>query len=287
MRIGLHALGIGSGADPVVVAAVARSAERAGFATLWWGEHVVMIDRPDSRYPYADDGRIAVPSDADWIDPLVGLSFVAAVTEHIRLATGILLLPQHNPLVVAKQTASVDVLSGGRLVLGVGVGWSAEEFAALGVPFARRAARTVEYVDVLRTAWRDDVVAYDGEFVGFAEVRSYPKPVRRRIPVVLGGNADRALDRVVAVGDGWYGFNLSTDEVAERMGALGSRCAAAGRELAQLDVSVAVRDVTPDDLEPLALAGVDELVVVDAPPTEARAVEGWIADLAARWGVSA
>ena len=113
VRIGLHALGIGSGANPEVVAAVARTADAVGFSTLWSGEHIVMVDRPDSRYPYAPDGRIAVPSDADWLDPFVTLSYAAAVTSGIRLGTGVLLLPEHHPLLVAKQAASLDRLSGG------------------------------------------------------------------------------------------------------------------------------------------------------------------------------
>ena len=209
MRIGLHALGIGHGADPGVIEAVAGEAESAGFSTLWAGEHVVMVDRPDSPYPYADDGKIAIPSDADWLDPLVALAFVAATTSRIRIATGILLLPQHNPLLVAKQAASLDVLSKGRFVLGIGIGWSSEEFAALGIPFRGRARRAREFVDVMRTLWREDVASHEGEFVRFREVRSYPKPVRdRRVPVILGGNSDAAIDRVVEYGDGWYGFNL-------------------------------------------------------------------------------
>src|ERR1700694_5055316 len=124
-RVGLHALGIGPGADPDVIDAVARTAETVGFSTLWSGEHVVMVDQPGSPYPYAPDGRIAVPADADWLDPLATLAFVAAATSRIRVATGVLLLPEHNPVVVAKQAASLDVLSRGRLLLGIGVGWSA------------------------------------------------------------------------------------------------------------------------------------------------------------------
>ncbi len=138
MQLGLHALGIGAGARREIIDAVARGAEERGFATLWAGEHVVMVDESASRYPYSADGQIAVPADADWLDPLIGLSFAAAATRSIRLATGVLLLPEHNPVIVAKQAASLDRLSGGRLTLGIGVGWSAEEFAALGVPFARR-----------------------------------------------------------------------------------------------------------------------------------------------------
>ena len=172
MRIGLHALGIGAGADPLVISAVARAAEHCGFATLWAGEHVVMVDRPDSTYPYADDGRIAVPSAADWLDPLDLLAFLSATTSTIRLATGVLLLPEHNPVVVAKRAATVDVLSGGRLTLGVGIGWSAEEFAALGVPFRGRGTRAEEYIDVLRALWRDDVASHTGSHVQFDRVRS-------------------------------------------------------------------------------------------------------------------
>src|SRR3954451_17010589 len=146
MQIGLHALGIGAGARRDVIDAVARCAEDLGVATLWAGEHVVMVDDPDSRYPYSDDGRIAIPADADWLHPLVALSFAAAATSTIRLATGILLLAEHNPVLLAKQPASIDVLAGGGLLLGVGVGWSAEEFAALGVPFEGRGRRVDEYI---------------------------------------------------------------------------------------------------------------------------------------------
>lgn len=160
MRIGLHALGIGAGADPAVVSAVAGTAEACGFSTLWAGEHVVMVDRPDSTYPYHPGGRIALPSDVDWLDPLAVLGAAAAVTSRIQLATGVLLVAEHNPVVLAKQVASLDVLSGGRLVLGVGIGWSAEEFAALGIPFEGRAQRVREHIEAMRTLWADDVSSY-------------------------------------------------------------------------------------------------------------------------------
>src|ERR1700728_2535059 len=221
MRIGLHALGIGTGARPEVIRAVAVAAEAAGFATLWAGEHVVLVDQPTSRYPYSADGHIAVPADADWLDPLLGLSFIAAVTTTIGLATGVLLLPEHNPVVAAKQAATLDMLSGGRFTLGVGIGWSAEEFAALGIPFAGRGRRTAEYVAAIRTLWADDVASFAGEFTRFESVRVNPKPVGgRRIPVVVGGNSDGALARVAAFGDGWYGFSLPSAAVAGRVAAL-------------------------------------------------------------------
>ena len=284
MRVGLHALGIGTGARPQVIRAVAMAAETAGFATLWVGEHVVLVDEPRSRYPYSADGRIAVPADADWLDPLLSLSYVAAVTSRIGLATGVLLLPEHNPVMAAKQAATLDVLSAGRLTLGVGIGWSAEEFAALGVPFARRGRRTAEYVSAMRALWADDVTSFRGEFAGFDAIRVNPKPVHgRRIPVVLGGNSDAALRRVAAFGDGWYGFNLPAAAVAERLGALAGYCRDRGREPTGLSTAVALSDGTPDLIPELAEAGVSELVVVGAPPADPARASAWVADLAARW----
>ena len=285
MRLGLHALGIGSGANREVIDAVAVSAERAGFATLWSGEHVVMVDESASRYPYSDDGRIAVPAEADWIDPLIGLSFVAAATSTIRIATGVLLLPEHNPVLVAKQAATLDTLSGGRLTLGIGIGWSREEFDALGVPFERRGARTEEYVDAMRTLWRDDVASFDGDFVHFDSVRVNPKPVHdRRIPVVLGGNSDAALRRIAKWGDGWYGFNLeSVDVVAERVAYLRELCDEHGRDPAELRLAVALRDLKPGDAAALASLGIDELVLVEGPPDDARDAADWVRALADRW----
>jgi probable F420-dependent oxidoreductase len=286
MRVGLHALGIGSGADPRVIRAVATAADVAGFSTLWSGEHIVMIDRPDSPYPYSPDGRIAVPSDADWLDPLAALAFMAALTSRIRLATGILLLAEHNPILTAKQAATLDVLSSGRFALGVGIGWSSAEFAAIGVPFDERVARTREHVEVMRTLWQEGEASFDGEFTQFRSVRCYPKPVNNgRVPVILGGNSDRALARVAAYGDGWYGFNLSMDEVPDRVDHLATRCRETGRDVASLHVAASIHDATVGDLQRLTELGVDELVVVEAPPADPEVADRWVASLARDWDV--
>ncbi|GGV09096.1 LLM class F420-dependent oxidoreductase [Streptomyces filipinensis] len=284
MQVGLHALGIGYAARPEVVRAVAQAAEAHGFARLWAGEHVVLVDSPLSRYPYSEDGRIAVPPDADWLDPLLALSFAAAVTETIGLATGVLLLPEHHPVVVAKQAATLDVLSAGRFTLGVGIGWSADEFAALGVPFAGRGRRTEEYLAAMRTVWQEDVATFEGDFTRFREVRVNPKPVRdRRIPVVMGGNGDAALRRAATTADGWYGFNLSAARTLERVRVLAGHCAERRRRLDELTVAVALTDGTPALLPELARAGVTELVVVGAPPGTPDEAEHWVARLAGRW----
>ena len=285
MQVGLHALGIGAGARRSVVDAVAAAAEGAGFCTLWAGEHVVMVDQPSSRYPYTANGQIAVPATADWLDPMIGLSFAAAATSTIKIATGVLLLPEHNPIVIAKQAATLDVLSGGRLVLGVGVGWSAEEFAALGVPFARRASRTKEYVDAMRTIWREEVASFAGEFVQFDGIRVNPKPMDgRAVPIVLGGNSDAALRRVAQWGDGWYGFNLDgTTEVAQRVEYLLRWCREAGRDASDLYLAVSLQNPHPRDLQVLAHLGINELVIVEGPPTDPERATDWVRDLADRW----
>lgn len=176
------------------------------------------------------------------------------------------------------------MLSGGRLTLGVGVGWSAEEFAALGVPFADRGRRTVEYVAAMRTLWSNDVASFDGEFVRFDAVRVNPKPAYgRRMRVVVGGNSDAALRRVAALGDGWYGFNLPAAAVEERVTALVAECARQGRSPAELTIAVALSDGSPDLLRGLAEIGVTELVVVAAPPATPDAATRWVADLADHW----
>ena len=151
MKIGLLTAGLGRAAHPRTLRLIAERAEGLGFGTLWAPEHVVLFDRyPESKYPYSADGAFAVPSTTDWMDPFVALTYAAARTSAIRLATGICLVPEHNPLVLAKVIASLDHLSGGRFPLGVGIGWSAEEFRALGIPFERRGQRTLEYIAAMR-----------------------------------------------------------------------------------------------------------------------------------------
>ncbi|MBX7551597.1 LLM class F420-dependent oxidoreductase [Streptomyces sp. NPDC004232] len=284
MRVGLHALGIGDGARPEVIRAVATAAETHRFARLWCGEHVVLVDAPASRYPYSADGRIAVPPDADWLDPLLTLSFAAAVTSRIELATGVLLLPEHNPVVVAKQAATLDVLSAGRFSLGVGAGWSAEEFTALGIPFAGRGRRTDEYLAAMRTLWAEDPASFAGEFTRFDAIRVNPKPLRGgRLPVVIGGNSDSALRRAVTLADGWYGFNLPMADIPARIAVLADECALHGRTLDELTVAVAPSDSTPEHLPELAATGVTELVVVGAPPPTPDEAATWVTELARTW----
>ena len=286
MKTGLFALGIGTAVHPGIVRITAEEAERAGFSTLWVGEHVVLFDRHDSKYPYSTEGNFPLPADADWLDPFITLTFAAAVTKKIRLATGICLLPEHNPLVLAKEIATLDRLSGGRFAFGVGIGWSAEEFAALGIPFERRAQRTREYVEVMRRLWGEKVTSFHGEFVNFDNARAFPKPARGRdLPVMFGGESGPALKRVADIGNGWFGFNLDPAEAKEKIAKLRAMVQERNRDPKQIEIVVApyLKRITTDDLKRYRDAGVVELVFVSSPPPDEAKVRAWIDKMATDW----
>ena len=286
MRIGLFTLGLGSAADPDVIRAVAQTAERTGVATLWAAEHVVLFDRYDSAYPYSPNGAFPLGAQADWLDPFVTLTFAAAVTSRIRLATGICLVPEHNPLILAKAIASLDRLAKGRFALGVGIGWSAEEFAALGVPFERRAQRTREYIDVMRKLWSPGVASHRGEFVRFDDAGSFPKPNQgAKLPVIFGGESDAALRRVAEYGDGWYGFNLSPSTAREKLARLDRLLADNGRSRANIEVIAApyTQRIVADDLQRYQDLGVGEIVLLATVPADPTAAIERIERFAREW----
>jgi probable F420-dependent oxidoreductase len=193
VKFGIMYANAGPSARTEHATALATLAEEAAFESLWTVEHVVVPAGYQSTYPYSGDGRMPGGEDVDIPDPLVWLAWVAAKTTRIRLATGILILPQRNPLIVAKEVATLDRLSGGRMTLGVGVGWLREEFDALGVPFERRGARADEYVAAMRAAWTEDEPTYEGRFVSFTGAKSNPRPVQAGgVPVVVGGHSEGA-----------------------------------------------------------------------------------------------
>lgn len=286
MKVGLFSLGIGTGARPGVIAKTAEAAERLGVSTLWVGEHVVLFDRQDSKYPYSASGEFALPGGADWLDPFITLTFAAAVTKTIRLATGICLVPEHNPVVLAKEVASLDRLAGGRFALGVGIGWSAEEFAALGISFERRADRTREYIEVMRRLWSEEVSSFHGEFVNFDGARSFPKPVRgRNLPIIFGGESAPALRRAADIGNGWFGFNVGPDEAGPLVKKLHAMLKANGRDPSEVEIIVSpyTKKITPDDLMKYRAAGVNELVIVANPPEDESQIARWVERVAHDW----
>jgi probable F420-dependent oxidoreductase len=286
MKIGLFALGIGAATSADIIRKVAETGERTGFATLWAAEHVVLFDQHDSKYPYSDTGKFPLAANADWLDPFITLTFAAAVTSKIRLATGICLVPEHNPLILAKEIASLDKLAKGRFALGVGIGWSAEEFSALGIPFERRAQRTREYIDVMRQLWSEGVASHHGEFVNFDNAGSFPKPPQgAKLPVIFGGESNPALRRVANYGDGWYGFNLDPEGAKERIAKLEQLLKERGRKLAEVELIVSpyTKRITPDDLKRYRDLGISEVAMLanfDADPASAGAR---IEQLAKEW----
>jgi probable F420-dependent oxidoreductase len=286
LRIGLFTVGLGAASHPDHIHDVAVTAERAGVSTLWAAEHVVLFDRYRSAYPYSPTGAFPLGAEADWLDPFVALSFVAAVTTRIRLATGICLVPEHNPLILAKAVASLDRLAKGRFALGVGIGWSAEEFAALGIPFERRAERTREYIAVMRKLWSDGVASHHGEFVRFEDAGSFPKPAQgAKLPVIFGGESEPALRRVADCGDGWYGFNLDPIRAAERIRRLEQLLAANGRRLGDVELIVApyANRIEVDDLKRYRDLGVGEVVLLATVPADRGEAIARIARFAREW----
>src|SRR5215207_8006878 len=275
MKIGTFVPFVSNYATPAHVIDVARRADELGFHSIWAPEHVLLFDEYASRYPYTEDGRLRMGSDGGVLEPLNLLAFIAGATSRIRLGTGICLVPQRNPVYTAKEVATVDYLSGGRVDFGIGIGWLAEEFAALGVPWERRAQRTRAYIEVMRRLWCDPVSEYDGEFYHLPPSRQFPKPVQQpHPPVHFGGESDAALRRVADVGQGWFGYALLPAAAAERIERLTEMLEQRGRRREDVFITVApnVREVDEAMIEEYRRAGVDQLNV----PARGRTAEAYL-----------
>jgi probable F420-dependent oxidoreductase len=261
MRFGIFFANTGQAALPEGAAALAAIAEENGFESLWTVEHVVVPAGYRSTYPYDPSGRMPGPEESPIPDPLIWLAWIGAASRSLRLGTGILILPQRNPVVLAKEVASLDVLSGGRVTLGVGVGWLEEEFTALGVPFEHRGARTDEYIQALRVLWRDDESTYRGRFVDFARVKSYPKPVQPGgIPVAVGGHTPAAARRAGRLGDEFFPGVATFDQLQSLVEVMRTSAEEAGRDAAAIGITAA----GPPDLDGvkrLADLGVTRVVI--------------------------
>jgi probable F420-dependent oxidoreductase len=210
---------------------LAVDAEAAGIESLWTVEHVVVPSGYQSAYPYDSSGKMAGGAeDFDLPDPLVWLSYVAAVTERIKLATGILILPQRNPLITAKAVASIDAMSGGRMILGVGVGWLREEFDAIGVPFADRGRRHDDYVEAMRELWGGEKTTVHNTYASFDNCISRPRPANGTVPIVIGGHTEKAARRAGRLGDGFFPGQGGLDELAGLLRIVHEECVANGRD---------------------------------------------------------
>lgn len=244
------------------IVGTAQRIEAAGFSTVWVPEHVLFFPDHASAYPYTDDGR--VPGEPDGVlDPFSALTFVAAHTSTLRLGTGICLLPQRQPVYTARVVADLDYLSNGRVDLGIGVGWLAEEFDALDVDFSARGRLCDEYIEVLRAIWGPDPVNVDTANVRIVNAQANPKPVQSPPPILVGGESEAALRRVARAGDGWYGFQLTPEELGEKLVHLDELLAAAGRSRDELTIvaSPGRRRVDTESVAAYAEAGADQLVL--------------------------
>lgn len=268
MKLGLQlAHDGGRGRGMTELGDLAQLAEEVGVASVWVPEHVVFVEGAQSRYPYSESGEISLGKRPGTYDPLVALAYVAARTRDVRLGTGVLILPERLPLVLAQQVVALDHASGGRFDLGIGVGWLREEFDAIGIPWSKRGRRTDEYVEAMKVLWRDDRCAYDGEFVSFEGVLAWPKPLQEpHPPIWVGGNTDAALERAARLGDGWFGWLVAHDRLDEHLERLRRACDAAGREPGEVRLCLGLPWTEPlNKLAPYAAAlaarGVEQLIV--------------------------
>ncbi|HEV7887670.1 MAG TPA: LLM class F420-dependent oxidoreductase [Acidimicrobiales bacterium] len=262
MKFGIIFANTGPAAtDPAYAAEFAQLAEENGIESLWTVEHVVVPAGYESEYPYSKDGRMPGGEDLDIPDPLIWLTHIAAATRSIKLATGILILPQRNPVVLAKQVATLDRLSGGRVVLGVGVGWLKEEFDALGIPFDSRGARTDDYVEALRVLWREDEPTYHGAFADFERAKSFPKPAQPGgPPIIVGGHTTAAARRAGRLGDGFFPGRGKLEELGGLLDEMRRAAKDAGRDPDAIEVTAGgAMDV--EGAKPYAELGVSRLVI--------------------------
>jgi probable F420-dependent oxidoreductase len=261
MRFGLFGVNFGACADPERQRRVVLAAEEVGFESVWTGEHVAM---PIENNP------VPSPPDTPFLDSLVALTRIAAVTRRVRLGTGILVLPHHNPVLLAKSLTSLDVLSGGRLIAGFGGGYVAAEFAALGVPFDKRGAITDDSLAAIRTLWTEAEPVHHGRFADFAGIRFEPKPAQRpHPPIIVGGQAPAALQRAARLGDGWYGFALTVEQAAGIVAELRRLRDQLGRR-GSFEISLTTFEPLTEELvERAAAVGIDRLIVYPLVKTEA------------------
>jgi len=260
MKLGLFAVNVGAGASAAQARATAVLAEELGLESLRAIDHVVMPSGYETEYPYDESGKMmGGAEEVEIADPLTWLAFAAAVTRDIKLATGVIVLPQRNPVVLAKQAATLDVLSEGRLLLGVGVGWLAEEFDAVGVPFADRGRRHDDYVEAMRALWRDTKASVHNTYTNFDNAVSLPQPAGRAVPIVIGGRSNRSARRAAEIGDGYFPSITEPHQLSPLLDIMNAESARLQRDPAGIEVTVPY----PGGPAELAAAAVGDTAALD------------------------
>jgi probable F420-dependent oxidoreductase len=214
---------------------MAQAAENAGVESVWTFEHVIVPNDYSSKYPYSPNGKMGTTPETNFVDPLIALTAVAMNTTKLRLGTGVNILSQSNPLFMAKQAASLDMISNGRFMLGVGIGWLQEEFLAMGTPFEKRGARFDDYLTAMKKAWSGDTVEHQSEFLNWTGFKSYPVP--KALDVHIGGSKGKAFERVAKFGQGWFSPTMTPDQIKPDLAKLKDACAAEGRDVSEIEVS--------------------------------------------------
>jgi len=270
MKIGFFGFNNGPLGQPETITRILQGLENAGFESAWTGEHVVVIDPQKPPSPVAPEFPM--------LDTVAALSFAAAVTTRLKLGSGIILLAQRNPVVLAKELSSIDVLSQGRLLFGVGVGYVKQEFDVIGVPYEERGARVSEHIEAIRSLWTEDQPDFDGRFTRISGVQAKPMPIQSpHPPIIIGGMSQPAYRRAIAHGDGWYGFNQTEEDVAGSIEGLkkAARDSGTSERFDELEISVTPRGVVDADrLKRFEDLGVSRLILLPRPPADARGVDG-------------
>ena len=278
-------------ADPAWMTSFVRHAEACGFESVVLVEHAVVISDYQSTYPYASSGRMPLPDDCRIPDPLDLMAYLAAVTDTITLATGVLVAPNHQAVVLAKRIATVDVLSRGRVRMCLGVGWMDEELRATGADPRSRGRRTDETVAALRTLWSDagpEGADFDGEFFSFHQAHSFPKPVRPGgVPIHIGGHSEAAARRAGRIGDGFQPLGLDDELLELRLVELAKAAEEAGRDPATIELSLSgyLPTITEGDIDRAEAQGADRLVVSTSMSADLSEVEDELSAFAQRFGL--
>ena len=250
MKFALHGVGSGSTVKPEPLLQVAQKAETLGYESLWIPEHLAVPVTMKTPYPYSADGRFPGGPTVALHDPFVALAFVASATKRIKLGTGVFVLPLRNALAVAKAVASLDVLSNGRLLFGVGIGWLEEEFDAVGMSFKDRAPRTREAIRMMKLLWTEETPHFEGRFHHFAPLGFSPKPVQKpHPPIIFGGESEPALKRAAQLGDGWYGAGHGPEGVRSKVARLRELMGQAGRDFSRMEITVGLAPGVTLDLD--------------------------------------
>jgi probable F420-dependent oxidoreductase len=262
MKFGLMFVNSGPFANPDTFDALVRTADEVGFESLWTVEHVVVPLGYESEYPYSPTGKMPGDETAVIPDPILPLAYAAAVTKQIRLGTGIMILPQRHPAYVAKEFATLDVLSRGRALAGVGIGWLREEFDSLGIPFGERAPRTEEAVQAIRSLWADGAQPFEGRFYRWPAVESNPKPVQKPgVPIIVGGHVEGAARRAARVGDGFFPARGDFQTLPPLLDAMRDECGKTGRDPEEIEITTGAGPLDLDTVRRYEDLGVSRLVM--------------------------